>query len=75
MNRHQMMQHELDVWLPAPEFAKRVHNQPMPGYRRRDSDSEGTGFSEGYALGASLSLVDVLQDTSRIVQEQFPRRS
>jgi hypothetical protein len=70
-----MMQHELDVWLPAPEFAKRVHNQPMPRYRRGNSDSEGTGLSEGYPLGASLRLVEVLQDTSRIVQEQFPRRS
>jgi len=30
MNRQQMMHHQFHVWLPAPEFAKRVHNHPMP---------------------------------------------
>src|SRR5882762_1548821 len=74
MNGDQVLEHQLHIRLLAPEFAKRVHNQPMPGDRCRNSNSKGTGFAEGYSLGAALRLIDVLQDTSRIVQEQFPRR-
>jgi hypothetical protein len=75
MNRKQMMQLQLHVRLPAPEFAKGVYNQSMPGYRSGNSDSKRTRFAKGYPLGASLRLIDVLQDTSRIAQKQFPRRA
>src|SRR6476619_3047596 len=29
MNRHHMVKHQLDIGLSTPEFAKRVHHQPM----------------------------------------------
>src|ERR1700719_2383218 len=74
MNRKQMMQLQLHVRLPAPEFAKGVYDQSMPGYRSGNSDSKRTGFAKGYPLGAKLRVIDVLQDTSRIGQKQFPRR-
>jgi len=47
----------------------------MPGYRSGNSDSKRTRFAKGYPLGASLRLINVLQDTSRIAQKQFPRRA
>src|SRR6267143_634964 len=75
INRKQMMQLQLHVRLPAPEFAKGVYNYSMPGYRSRNSDSKRTRFAKGYPLGASLRLINVLQDTSRIAQKQFPRRA
>src|SRR5689334_15218772 len=75
MNGHQMLKHQLHIRLLASEFAKSVYNQPMPGDRRRNSDSKRAGFAERYSLGASLRVIDVLEDTSRIVQEQFPRRT
>src|ERR1700730_4769430 len=75
MNRKQMLQLQLHVRLPAPEFAKGVYNQSMPGYRSGNSDSKRTGFAEGYPLRTSLRLIDVLQDTSRIAQKQFSRRA
>src|SRR5580704_15010929 len=75
MDRKQMMQLQLHVWLPASEFAKGVYNQSMPGYRGGNSDSKRTGFAKGYPLCTSLRLIDVLQDTSRIAQKQFPRRA
>src|SRR6266851_6983810 len=74
INREQMMQLQLHVGLPAPQFAKGVYNQSMPGYRRGNSDSKRTGFAMGYPLGTKLRLIDVLQDASRIAQKQFPRR-
>jgi len=74
MNGKQMMQLQLHVRLPPPEFAKGVYNQSMPGYRCRNSDSKRTGLAMSYPLGAKLCLIDVLQDPSRIGQEQFPRR-
>jgi hypothetical protein len=46
----------------------------MPGYRSGNCDSKRTGFAMGYPLGAKLRLIDVLQDTPRIAQKQFPRR-
>jgi hypothetical protein len=46
----------------------------MPGYRSGNSDSKRTGFAMCDPLGAKLRLIDVLQDTSRIGQEQFSRR-
>jgi hypothetical protein len=75
MNGKQMMQLKFRVRLAAPEFAKGVYNQSMPGYRSGNSDSKRTGFAKGYPFGASLRLVDVLQDTSRIAQKQFSRRT
>src|SRR6266851_1792102 len=74
INRKQMMQLQLHVRLPAPEFAKGVYNYSMPGYRRRNSDSKRTGLAMGYPLGAKPRLIDVLQDATRIAQKQFPRR-
>ena len=73
MNSKQVMQFQRRVRLPAPEFAKGVYNHSMPGYRSGNSDSKRTGFALGNPLGAKLRLIDVLQDTSRIGQKQFPR--
>ena len=70
-----MMHRQLHVWLPAPEFAKRVRNHAMPRERHRNSDAKRTGFAKGYPLGAPLRLFDVLQDASRVAQEQRPRRA
>src|SRR4029077_4400975 len=75
MNRKQMMQLQFRIRLPAPEFAKGVYNQSMPGYRSGNSDSKCTRFTKGYPLGAPLRLIDVLQDTSRIAQKQFSSRA
>src|ERR1700676_5304752 len=75
VNRKQMMQLQFRVRLPAPEFAKGVYNQSMPGYRSGNSDSKGTRLAKGNPLGASLRLIDVLQDTSRIAQKRFPCRA
>src|ERR1700751_2546125 len=69
------MQCELHVGLPEPELAKRASDRPMPGDRRRNSDSKRTGVTEGDALGASLGLIDVLQDASCVGQEQLPGRA
>jgi hypothetical protein len=71
----QMVHHQLHVWLPAPEFAKRVQHHPMPRKRRGNADAERTGLAKGDPLGASLRLIDVLQDTSRVAQKHFPRRA
>jgi hypothetical protein len=67
-----MMQLQLHVRLPTPQFAKGVYNQSMPGYRSGNSDSKCTGFAMGYPLGAKLRLIEVLQNATRIVQKQFP---
>lgn len=64
MNRHQVMQHKLDVWVPAPELAKGVHHHPMPGNRRGNADLKCTGLAQRNPFGATLRLVDVLQDTA-----------
>jgi hypothetical protein len=45
----------------------------MPRYRRGDSDSKCPRFAEGDSFGASLRLIDILQDASRIVQKYFSR--
>src|SRR5580700_10825374 len=62
INRKQMMQLQFHFRLPAPEFAKGVLNQSMPGYRSCNCDSKRPGFAMGYPLGAKLRLVNVLQD-------------
>jgi hypothetical protein len=72
INRKQMMQLQLHLRLPTPQFAKGVYNQSMPGYRSGNSDSKCTGFAMGYPLGAKLRLIEVLQNATRIVQKQFP---
>jgi len=69
------MNHQLDVWVPSPEFAEGVHDQPVPGHRRGNADAKGTRLTEGQPFGTTLRLVDVLQDASRIVQEQSPSRA
>src|SRR6266446_4099957 len=69
INRKQMLQLQLHVGLPAPQFAKGVYNQSMPGYRRGNSDSKRTSFAMGYPLGTNLCLIDVLQDASGIAQK------
>src|SRR6266850_8113158 len=74
INRKQMMQLQLHVWLPTPQFAKGVYNYSMPGYRSGNCDSKRTGFAVGYPLGTKLGLNDVLQDPTRIGQKQFSRR-
>src|SRR5580704_12534054 len=74
INRKQMMQLQLHVRLPPPEFAKGVYNYSMPGYRSGNSDSKRTGFAVGDPLGAKLRFIDVLQDATRIGQKQFPGR-
>jgi hypothetical protein len=75
MNGKQMMQHELGIGLAAPEFAKGLDNHPMPGQRHGNSDSKRPGFAKGNPLGAPFRLINILQDTSRIAQKQFPRRA
>src|SRR6476646_10586866 len=67
------MQHELHVWLPAAELAKGVDHQSMPGHRGRDADSKCAGLAKSDPFGAPLRLLDVLQDASRVAQEQLPR--
>jgi hypothetical protein len=47
----------------------------MPGHGSGNSDSKRARFAKGYPLGASLRLIDVLQDTSRISQKNFPRHA
>src|SRR6266478_4126931 len=74
INRKQMLQLQLHVWLPTPQFAKGVYNQSMPGYRSGNTDSKCTGLAMGYPLGTKLRLIYVLQDPTRIGQKQFPRR-
>ena len=69
------MQHELHPWLPAPKLAERVHDHAVPRNRRCDADAKRPGLAEGDVLRPSLRLLDVLQDASRVVQEQFPRRA
>src|SRR5229473_8185610 len=74
INRKQMVQLQLHVGLPAPQFAKGVNHQSMPGYRSGNSDSKRTSIAIGYSLGTNLCLIDVVQDATRIGQKQFPRR-
>jgi hypothetical protein len=69
------MQPELRVWVPTSEFAKHIHDRAMPGHRRGDADSKRTSLAKGNPFGASPRLVNVLQDTSGIAQEQFPSRA
>jgi len=69
MNRKQMMQLQLHVGLPTPQFAKSVYHHPVPGYRGRNADAKRTGLAMGDPPGATLRLIDVLQDASRIAQE------
>src|SRR6476469_11173200 len=71
MNRHHVMKHQLHVWLTTPEFAKRVHNQPMPGDGRRNADSKRTRLAESNPFGAALRVLDILQNASRIAQEHL----
>jgi hypothetical protein len=70
-----MMHRQLHVWLPAPEFANRIRNHAMPRERHGNSDAKRTGFAKGYPFGAPLRLIDVLQDATRIAQEQRARRA
>src|ERR1700730_13782509 len=74
INRKQMMQLQLHIRLPPPQFAEGFSNYSMPGYRGGNSDSKRTGFAVSYPLGAKLRLIDVLQDATRIGQKQFPCR-
>src|SRR5689334_5065527 len=67
------MHHQLDVWLTTPEFANRGHNQPMPREGECNAESKRADLAQGCPLGTTLRLLDVLQDASRIVQEQCPR--
>src|ERR1700724_1770207 len=69
------MKHEFHVWVATSEFAKHIYDRAMPGHRRRDADSKRTGLAQGNPFGASPRLVDIVQDTSRVAQEQFPRRA
>jgi len=69
------MNHQLDVWVPSPEFAEGVHDQAMPGHRCCNADAKSTRLTKGHPFGTTLRLVDVLQDASRIVQEQSPSRT
>jgi len=69
------MKHEFHVWVATSEFAKHIDDRAMPGHRRGDADSKRTGLAKGNPFGASPRLVDVVQDTSRVAQEQFPRRA
>src|ERR1700686_3584153 len=69
------MKHEFHVWVATSEFAKHIYDRAMPGHRRGDPDSKRTGLAKGNPFGASPRLVDVVQDTSRVAQEQFPRRA
>jgi hypothetical protein len=73
MNRKLVMQLQRRIRVPPPEFAKGVYNHSMPGYCSGNPDSKRTVFAMGNPFGAKLRLIDVLQDTSRIGQEQFPR--
>jgi hypothetical protein len=47
----------------------------MPGYCGGNSYSKRTGSAKRYPLGASLRLIDILQNASRIAQKQFSRRA
>src|SRR5580693_7267550 len=69
------MKHELDVWVSSSEFAKHIDHRAMPGHGRGDADSKRPGLAKGHPFGASPRLVDVVQDTSRVAQEQCPRRA
>jgi hypothetical protein len=69
-----MTQLQFDARLPTSQFAKGVYNQSVPGHGSGNSDSKRTGFAMGYSLGATLRLIDVLQDATRIRQKQFSRR-
>src|SRR6476646_389768 len=69
------MQHELHVWVATSEFTKHIDDRAMPGHRRGDADSKRTGLAKGHPFGASPRLVDVVQDPSRVAQEQFSRRA
>jgi hypothetical protein len=75
VNRHHVVKHEFHVWVATSEFAKHIYDRAMPGHRRGDPDSKRTGLAKGNPFGASPRLVDVVQDTSRVAQEQFPRRA
>ena len=66
MDRQHVMQHELRVRLPAPEFAKGVHDEPMPGHRRGNADSKRAGLAQSNPFGPSLRLIDFVQNPSRI---------
>jgi hypothetical protein len=67
------MKHEFHVWVATSEFTKHIDDRAMPGHGRGDADSKRTGLAKGNPFGASPRLIDVLQDTSRITQEQLPR--
>jgi hypothetical protein len=69
-----MMQFQHHVRLPAPEFAKGIYDQPVPRNRSGNSNSKRASFAMGYPLGAKRRLMDVLQDTSHVVQKQLPSR-
>jgi hypothetical protein len=69
------MQREFHVWVSTSEFAKHIDDRAMPRHRRGNADSKRTGLAKGHPFGAPPRLVDVLQDTSRVAQEQRPRRA
>src|SRR6266850_5892559 len=71
INRKQMMQLQLHVWLPTPQFAKGVYNYSMPGYRSGNCDSKRTGFAVGYPLGTKLGLNDVFRNRTPFVKKKF----
>src|SRR5258708_21230511 len=50
IDRKEMMQLQLHVRLPTPQFAKGVYNQSMPGYGTRNSDSKRTALVLDYTL-------------------------
>ena len=70
-----MMHDELHVRLTTAEFAKCVGHHAVPRHSGRDADSKRPRFAEGDPLGAALRVFDVLQDASRVVQEQRSSRT
>jgi hypothetical protein len=69
------MKYEFHVWMATSEFTKHIDDRAMPGHGRGDADSKRTGLAKGHSFGAAPRLVDVVQDTSRVAQEQLPRRA
>src|SRR6185295_13982204 len=75
MNREQMMYEELHVGLMTAKFAKRVGHHAVPRHSGRDADAQRPRFAEGDPLSTSRRVFDVLQDASRVVQEQRSSRT
>jgi hypothetical protein len=73
VHRQQMMQLQFRVRQLPPESAENICDHSMPGHRGCYSDSQRTGLAVRNALGASFRVLNILEDSSRIGQEQFPR--